>query len=225
MGTFPGDETVDWGTASGLGSLAPDMLNRAVGGAFGFTADIGGYLDNLTGPPNEELYNRWTEWAALTPYFRVHNSASSGTRMPWFYGAETLARWKAMAALHQQALPLIRKLWKKGRKTGLPPTRPMWLAAPEASTGSAPGAPANQQWLLGPNVLVAPVVLEEFTTQDVALPRGCWRYVPTGQTHNGPGQITVDAPLGTLPYFFRCGTDPFSVKKKKKKKRKKKARK
>ncbi len=132
MGNFPGDETVDWGEASGLRSLAPDMLNRAVGGAFGYTTDIGGYIDTLTGSPSEELYDRWSEWAALSPYFRVHNAASTGVRMPWSYGGSTLALWEAMAALHEKAVPLIRRLWRKGRRTGIPVTRPLWLSAPEA---------------------------------------------------------------------------------------------
>ena len=47
---FPGDESPDWTPASGIRSLAPDMLNRAVGGAFGFATDIGGYLDFLVPP-------------------------------------------------------------------------------------------------------------------------------------------------------------------------------
>ena len=103
MGNFPGDETVDWSAGSGLRSLAPDMLNRAVGGAFGYTTDIGGYVDLLAGAPNAELYTRWSEWSALTPYFRVHNSAANGTRMPWSYGPQALARWKSLAALHRRA--------------------------------------------------------------------------------------------------------------------------
>lgn len=206
MGNFPGDETVDWGGASGLRSLAPDMLNRAVGGAFGYTTDIGGYIDTVTGPPSEELYDRWTEWAALTPYFRVHNSASTGVRMPWSYGDATLARWKAMAALHESALPLMRSLWRNGRRTGLPITRPLWLSAPEAQAFGR-----NQEWMLGANVLVAPVVTEGDTTRLVALPGGCWVHEPSGQRFTGPGSATVPAPLGALPYFFRCGTRPFKV--------------
>ncbi len=204
MGNFPGDETVDWGAASGLRSLAPDMLNRAVGGAFGYTTDIGGYIDTLSGPPSEELYDRWSEWAALTPYFRVHNSSSTGVRMPWAYGDATLARWKAMAALHERALPLMRRLWKKGRRTGMPVTRPLWLAAPEAPT-----AGRDQEWMLGADVLVAPVITKGDTSRSVALPRGCWLHEPTGQRFAGPGTVTVPAPLGSLPYFFRCGTHPF----------------
>ena len=170
MGNFPGDETADWSAGSGLRSLGPDMLNRAVGGAFGYTTDIGGYVDLLTGAPNAELYTRWSQWSALTPYFRVHNSSLNGTRMPWAYGPEVLERWKQLAALHQRALPLIRRLWRSGRRTGMPPTRPLWLAAPEA-----PGARDEaQQWLLGPDVLVAPVVREGARFRRVSFPRGCW---------------------------------------------------
>jgi len=204
MSNFPGDETVDWSAGSGLRSLAPDMLNRAVGGAFGFNTDIGGYADFLTGPTSEELFNRWSEWAALTPYFRVHNDAANGTRMPWAYGPATLERWEQMAALHDRATTLMRRLWRKGRRTGMPITRPMWLAAPEA-----PDFGNDQQWLLGPNVLVAPVVVEGATARQVAFPRGCWRHQETGQSFTGPGSGTVPAALGELPYFFRCGTSPF----------------
>ena len=42
---FPGDETTDWSRSSGLASLTPDMLNRGIGGAYGFTTDIGGFFD------------------------------------------------------------------------------------------------------------------------------------------------------------------------------------
>ena len=205
MGNFPGDETADWGAGSGLRSLGPDMLNRAVGGAFGYTTDIGGYVDLLTGAPNAELYTRWTEWSALTPYFRVHNSSLNGTRMPWAYGPEVLARWKTLAALHQRALPLIRRLWRQGRRTGLPPTRPLWLSAPEA-----PGAhDESQEWLLGRDVLVAPVVTEGARHRAVSFPRGCWAGPAGGRQFHGPARIRVAAPLGVLPYFFRCGTRPF----------------
>ena len=50
---FPGDETTDWTRSSGLASLSPDMLNRAVGGAYGFTTDIGGYFDVRIQPDHE----------------------------------------------------------------------------------------------------------------------------------------------------------------------------
>jgi alpha-glucosidase (family GH31 glycosyl hydrolase) len=206
MGNFPGDETVDWSAGSGLRSLAPDMLNRAVGGAFGFTTDIGGYADLLTGPPNAELFTRWSEWSALTPYFRVHNSSTNNTRTPWSYDAATLARWKDLSALHDRAVPYLRGCGARRGGRACRSRGPMWLAAPEA-----PGARTeSQQWMLGDDVLVAPVVEEGATTRRVTLPRGCWQLQDgSGRRVRGPGRVTVDAPLGRLPYFFRCGERPF----------------
>ena len=205
MGNFPGDETAEWVGGSGIRSLAPDMLNRAVGGAFGYSTDIGGYLDRFNPPADEELWTRWHEWSALTPYFRVHNSQTSGTRMPWSFGDAGYARWEALARLHERAVPLIRRLWEEGRRTGVPPTRPMWLAFPD----DAQAREVDQQWMLGPDVLVAPVVDEGATTWPVYFPRGCWEHPETGQRFTGPGTRTVDAPLGRLPYFFACGKRPF----------------
>lgn len=64
-GNFPSDEVASWSTAAGLGSLAPDMLSRAIGGAYGYGTDIGGYYDYSTPATTKELFLRWAEWAAL----------------------------------------------------------------------------------------------------------------------------------------------------------------
>ena len=80
---FPGDETTDWTHSSGLASLTTDMLNRAIGGAYGFTTDIGGFFDvGPYEPTTKELFLRWAEWAALSPFFRLHGSVAAGTHTP-----------------------------------------------------------------------------------------------------------------------------------------------
>jgi alpha-glucosidase len=203
--SFPGDETTDWTRSSGLASQTTDMLNRAIGGAYGFTTDIGGYFDVGPYPPtSKELFARWAEWAALSPFFRVHGSLLAGTHTPWSYDAETLRIYKRMAALHRRARPLIRGLWREARRSGMPPTRPLWLQFP----GDARAAGQDQEWALGPNVLVAPVVTEGATRRPVYFPAGCWR--GAGIRVRGPRSRTVSAPLGALPYFVRCGTRPMA---------------
>ncbi|MFL5846597.1 MAG: TIM-barrel domain-containing protein [Solirubrobacteraceae bacterium] len=203
---FPGDETTDWSRSTGLASLTTDMLNRAIGGAFGFTTDIGGFFDvGPYQPTSEELFVRWTEWAALSPFFRVHGSVGAGTHTPWSYGAATLRTFKRYAALHRRAVPLIRRLWARGRRTGIPPTRPLWLAAP----GDARAAAQDQEWMLGDDVLVAPVVTEGAGAREVYLPGGCWRRAGTGPRLQGRRAVTAKATLEQLPWFVRCGTRPF----------------
>ncbi len=197
--TFPGDELALFDPRAGLASIIPDMLNRAVGGAWGFTTDIAGYAD-FYGPATAELYARWSEAAALTPFFRVHNGPINGPRMPWSYDAATEATWTAMALLHQSLAPSFASAWQEALATGMPVVRPLWLVDPASAT-----TPHNDdEWLVGPNLLAAPVVEEGATTREVWLPTGCWLAHAQGAELQGGVAITVSAPVGELPWFQRC---------------------
>ena len=202
---FPGDETSDWSRASGIASLTTDMLSRGATGSYGYNTDIGGYFDFHVVAASAELYTRWSFWAALSPVFRVHNSSSNGVRMPWFYGEETLGHWRKAAELHLKAAPLMMRLWQEAQTTGVPPVRGLWVEYPKDERARQ----EDQQWLLGPNVLVAPVVEQGASTRNVYLPQGCWKHVDTGAQFEGPRDVTVPAPIDSLPYFFKCGTNPF----------------
>lgn len=203
-GNFPGDETTDWTHSSGLASLTPDMLNRAVGGAYGYGTDIGGYFDYTTPPTTKELFLRWAEWAALSPIFRDHGSGRTGTHTPWSYDAQTLRTYRRLSRLHLQAAPLIMRLWRRAAENGMPPTRPLWLQYPSDRRARK----QDQEWMLGANVLVAPVVERGARSRSVYFPGGCWRAASGGARYRGPRQAVVDAPLTKLPYFVRCHTHP-----------------
>jgi sulfoquinovosidase len=202
---FPGDETADWFHGSGLSSLASDMLNRSLFGALGFTTDIGGYIDSITGETSPELLLRWTEWSALTPFLRIHNDSSDTTKMPWTFGAAFERRWAALVRLHRRALPLMRRLWGDFRRSGVPPTAPLWLMAP----GDRVAAVQDQEWMLGKDLLVAPVVQQGATSRSVYFPAGCWVDPVTRRRFAGRRSAQVAAPVQRLPYFFRCGKRPF----------------
>ncbi len=203
-GNFPGDETTDWTHSSGLKSLTADMLNRAIGGAFGFGTDIGGYFDYTTPPTTKSLFLRWAEWAALSPVFRLHGSGRTGTHAPWTYDAQTVRVYRRLSRLHLRAVPLIMRLWRRAARTGIPPTRPLWLESPSDPRARR----ADQEWMLGRDLLVAPVVDPGASSRSVYFPRGCWRAPRGGRTYRGPGSATVAAPLTRLPRFNRCGTHP-----------------
>ncbi len=207
-GNIAGDEATNWGQASGLASLAPDMLSRAIGGAYGFTTDIGGYYDVTTPPTTKELFLRWAEWTALSPIFRLHGSGRAGTHTPWSYDLQTVKVYRALSLLHEQAAPLIMRLWRQADRTGIPPVRPLWFEFP----GDPRAAAQQQEWTLGDDVLVAPVVTEGASSRGVYFPAGCWRDPQTQLTERGPVRVTVSAPLTRLPYFFRCGTEPFRAR-------------
>lgn len=203
--TFPGDESSDWKPSTGLPSIVPDMLNRSIFGAYGFTTDIGGYADFDGVGGDEELFVRWMEAAVFTTHFRVHNSPLTGVRMPWTYGADTEATWKTMAALHNRVRPLILRLWEEAETSGVPPVRPVWLE------NDVPAARdhGDDEWMVGGDVLVAPALARGATTRDVWFPKGCWQFHGDGATYEGPSTETVDAPLRTVLWFTRCGRTPF----------------
>ncbi len=204
-GNFPGDETTSWDHQSGLASLTSDMLSRAVDGAYGYATDIGGYYDLTTPPTAKQLFLRWAEWAALSPIFRLHGSGREGTHTPWSYDAETVRVYNQLSRLHLAAVPLILRLWRQAAQTGMPVTRPLWLQYP----GDRTARRQDQEWLLGPDALVAPVVAEGASSRAVYFPSGCWRSPQTGHSYHGSRTVTVRAPLDQLPYFFRCGRRPF----------------
>lgn len=204
---FPGDETTDWSRASGLASQTTDMLNRAIGGAYGFGTDIGGYFDVGYPRTTKELFLRWAEWAALSPVFRLHGSVLAGTHTPWSYDQQTVRVYEALTRLHRRARPLIMRLWRQADRTGMPVARPLWLAYPNDRRA----AQQDQEWLLGPDVLVAPVVTQAALSRTVYFPAGCWQSPTTRTRYHGPLSQTVAAPLDQLPYFFACGSKPFSV--------------
>ncbi|HEX8103753.1 MAG TPA: TIM-barrel domain-containing protein [Solirubrobacteraceae bacterium] len=203
---FPGDEHAEFSRGNGIGFLTTDMLSRGVGGAYGYSTDVGGYLDTY-GKVTKELWLRWVQWAVLSPVFRFHNSVGEGTRQPWSFDAETLAIYRRYEALRERAAPLIARLWREAAATGMPIARPLWLEDP----GDPEGARQDQEWLLGHDVLVAPVVEKGAGERSVYFPRGCWQHGETGARYAGPGSARVRAPLASLPYFVRCGTDPFDV--------------
>lgn len=204
---FPGDETTDWTRASGLASQTTDMLNRAIGGAYGFGSDIGGYFDIGYPRATKELFLRWAEWAALSPVFRLHGSVLAGTHTPWSFDQQTVRIYAALTRLHLRARPLINRLWRQADRTGVPVTRPLWLAYPDDPRA----AQQDQEWLLGPDVLVAPVVTQGATSRQVYFPAGCWQSPTTGRRYRGPESRLMRAPLDQLSYFFHCGTQPLTT--------------
>jgi alpha-D-xyloside xylohydrolase len=200
-----GDYQSSWSRTTGLAALTTDMLNRAVGGAYGFQCDTGGYMDLLTGPVTRELFLRWSWFAALTPGNRVHGGPVYGQKFPWSWDDEAARIHRASLLLHRAAEPYILRLWREAKRTGMPITRPLWLAYP-----AMPGVDRiDQEYLLGPDVLVAPVVTQGATTREVTFPPGCWRDPQTGRTYLGSTTAEVAAPLDRHPYFFTCGTTPF----------------
>ncbi|MDP9140019.1 MAG: hypothetical protein M3O62_04410 [Pseudomonadota bacterium] len=205
--SWGGDNTADWSRASGIGAMIPDMLNRGIGGAYGFVSEIGGYID-LTGRIDAELLIRWANLSSLMPVHRLHGGAVNGTPMPWrFEDPQVVEQYRKTMLRHIAAQPLILDLWREALATGIPINRPMWLEYPD----DPEAAKQDQQFMLGKDVLVAPVVQPGVDGRDVYFPQGCWQHPENGERIEGPQNRFVRAAVDELPYFFRCGSWPFDA--------------
>ena len=160
---FPGDETTDWDRASGLASLTTDMLNRAVGGAYGYATDIGGYFDytDAARPPRSSSSGgpsgpRSARSSGCT--------AAAGTA-PTRRGRTTRRRCGSTRSSRACTCGPGRcstQLWKQAerdRRTADPAA----VVAGPATT--AQGWHQDQEWLLGTDLLVAPVVTQGATSR------------------------------------------------------------
>ena len=120
----------------------------------------------------------------------------------------SVAPWRILDDEHHDAIKqsvttrarytdLIMELAEEAAQTGEPIVRSMEYVFPHAGF-----AEVQDQFMLGDDVLVAPVVESGATTRQVRLPEGRWRAVD-GTAHVGPREIEVEAGIDVLPYFER----------------------
>jgi alpha-glucosidase len=193
---WTGDNSANW---SHLALTIPMLTGMSVSGIPFVGADAGGFMG---GDPDAELYTRWLQAAALTPFFRVHSNDTSAAREPWMYGEEHEAINRATIELRYRLLPYLYSLFADSEKTGLPPMRPLWFAYPRDVAASL----IEGEYLVGGDLLVAPVVKEGRTKREVYLPAGdAWIDWWSGKRYPGGTRATVAAPLDRLPLFVRAG--------------------
>lgn len=206
---FPGDETSDWSEGSGLPSVVPTMLNLALGGFPTFTTDVGGYFDFVAPRTTPELLTRWGQLAALTPVMRVHNSTAHGSLYPHDLTGDYLDAYRRYARLKLRLVPLVDRWTRRAADgRGIGPVRPLVLA-----DSSPAGRSVDDQWLLGRDLLVAPVLEPGATSRSVYLPAGSdWqrvrvdgrsRLLPVGTVREGGQHVTVPVSIRDIPLYVR----------------------
>lgn len=208
---FPGDETTDWAEGSGLPSIVPTMLNLVMGGFPSFTTDVGGYFDFVAPRTTEELLVRWGQTAALTPIMRVHNSTQNTSLYPHELEGDALDTYRRYARLKLFLAPLVDELTRDAaRGEGLGPIVPLVLVDDTPAARSI-----DDQWLVGSDLLVAPVLEPGVTERSVYFPVGDqWRpvvvdadgaLVVAGPAVEGGQRRAVPVTLADIPLFARVG--------------------
>ncbi|XP_033940256.1 SITS-binding protein [Pseudochaenichthys georgianus] len=186
----------DW-SPMGLKGIIPSLLHHTLLGYNFLIPDaVGGSLsgDLVT---DEELFIRWLEITAFLPVISFHTP-------PWVCGEDrVLNLTRAYIAKHQRdVVPLIEKYADEWQMTGNPIYRPMWWLSPSDPVTFT----IDDQFLIGDEVLVAPVLEKGAVQRDIYLPDGGfqWQDSRDAQVFDG-GTFLQDypVPLEDVAVFFR----------------------
>jgi alpha-D-xyloside xylohydrolase len=190
-------------------------LNVAISGIPWWTSDIGGFHG---GDPESagyrELMVRWFEFGALCPLFRLHGfrdprtpfgpGMTGGPNEVWSYGEEAYGHIARLLEFRERLRPYLHAHLTVAHETGVPPMRPLFVDFPD----DAAAWDVEDEFMLGPDLLVAPVLEAGAREREVWLPAGAdWVDIATGTELGGGRLARVAAPLGRPPLFARAGRD------------------
>jgi alpha-D-xyloside xylohydrolase len=205
-----GDNEASFSPLNGLPTVVTAGLGAGLSGMPLWTSDLGGYLATAD-TPNARLLERWTEYAAFSPIMEVMSSKNIG---PWDFDAnsksggsngpagshEALDIYRKYAVLHMSLFPYRYAAAQQAAQTGMPLMRALVLNYQD----DAQARTAKDEYLFGPDFLVAPVI-DAGTQRAVYLPAGDWVNYWTGAPAAGGEVVVADAPVDTIPVWVRAG--------------------
>lgn len=196
-------------------------LNMGMAGIPWWTSDIGGFIGgDISDPYFKELLLRWFAWGAFCPVFRMH-----GERSPWYereqefinnvrqltsgqdnevwsFGEENYEILKEYLFIRERLRPYIREVMREASESGAPVMRPMFFDFPEDKVCWE----TEDQYMFGPDLLVAPVMEMGMRSRSVYLPKGLkWTEAKSGKVYEGGQRVEADAPVDVIPVFVREG--------------------
>ncbi len=193
------DVTDGW---DNMANQIPVGLSAGMGLIPFWTSDISGYCGDIKDYDEfAELYIRWLQFGIFNPLSRAHHEGNNAVE-PWLFGEEAERIAKKSIELKYQLHPYIYTYARKAYDTGLPIMRALLLEFPKDKKTYE----ADDEFMFGEEILVAPVVEEGVTIKNVYLPKGDWvDYNNTSITYEGEQEIKYDAPLDVIPMFVKKG--------------------
>lgn len=205
---WAGDQLVTWDAHDGLHSALLGMLS---GGLSGFAlnhSDTGGYT-TISHPlqdyhRGDELLSRWMEFSAFTSLLRSHEGNRPDANRQVYSSPELLARFARSAKIFAALAPYRRQLMEEAARSGMPLMRPLWLHYPDDPAGQQA---LPRSFLLGDQLLVAPVLEPGMSELEVLLPAGSWVHLWSGRTLlvRAGEPVKVPVPLGQPAVFYPEG--------------------
>jgi alpha-glucosidase (family GH31 glycosyl hydrolase) len=212
-----GDPTTSWGY-DGLRSALRQALSVGASGVSTWGSDIGGFFALGNNALTPELLIRWVQLGAVSPVMRTQaNGVALPSRdRPQVTDTDQLPNWRRYTKLHNQLLPYLMAAQHEYEQTGLPAMRHLGLVHPQDAASWS----QEDVFLLGPDLLAAPVLDPGTTARTLHLPRGEWvdLWRSAGYRSSDGGldlwaprlltggrSATVPSPLSELPLLVRAG--------------------
>jgi len=199
---WAGDQSVDFTRHDGIGTVVCAALSSGLLGNAYHHSDIGGYTSLFGNVRTAELLMRWSEMAAFTAVMRSHEGNRPDQNLQLDQDPEVLAHFARMTRIYRHLAPYNRVLGTEALEAGLPLQRPLFLHHEDDARTYA----EQTQYLLGRDLLVAPVLEAGVRSRSVYLPAGTqWIHVWSGESFAGGQAIVANAPFGQPPVFYRPG--------------------
>jgi alpha-glucosidase len=205
-----GDQLVDWDEHDGIKSAVTGLLSSGLSGYSLEHSDIGGYtaIDNplFEYHRSKELLLRWIELGAFTTVFRTHEGNIPEVNHQIYSDRETLTHFARFAKVYAAWKPYRMELVKEASETGLPVIRHPFIHYPKDPKVLA----LNYQYMVGPELMVAPVLDPGADAVRVYIPAGRWVHLWTGERYGAPERgayETVSAPIGEPAVFYKEGPE------------------
>ncbi|MBC1371559.1 alpha-xylosidase [Listeria booriae] len=188
---------VHWGgdCLSTYGSMAESLrggLSFMLSGFSFWSHDIGGFEEGAT----PDIYKRWTQFGLLSSHSRYHGNVEY--RVPWIFDEEAVDVTRKFTKLKMRLMPYLFKQAVTAHKEGVPVMRPMVLAYTEDPAA----ATLDRQYMLGENLLVAPIFNDQGQAE-FYLPKGKWTNILTEQVYDGGQWVSEHHDYMSLPLLAK----------------------
>ena len=193
---WTGDNHSMWGH---IQMAIPQQCNMGLSGLPFIGTDIGGFGGDATA----ELMARWIEVGCFSPLMRNHSSTGTKRQEPWAFGSEVAKIYKKHVDLRYELIPYYYDLFYTHEETGLPIIRPLVLEYQSDEVTYN----LNDEFMVGENLLVSPVVISGQLSKLVYLPsdeRGWYNYYTSEKVDCG--YSISRAKLDEVPLFARGGS-------------------
>ncbi|MBT1165140.1 TIM-barrel domain-containing protein [Bifidobacterium felsineum] len=205
-------------------------IHMGMAGILWFTTDMGGFHDgDINSDYFREVFLRWAQFSCFSPVMRnhgdrsalqpdgtmketitrsdgSHRSPSGADNEPWSMGEGVEKILVKFIKLRETLRPYTRELFDAAHTDGQPLVRGLFYEFPSDTKA----ADVADEYLFGPDLLVAPVLEYGARERDVYLPGDAnvtWIDVRNGESYAGGSTITASAPLSSVPVFARNGHD------------------